>query len=203
MNKNIIIGAIILLLAGGAGFYFFSKSKTISTQSPAAVQPETSVFTSIKDALAKAISLECDFSDQTGHQTKSYIKNGAIRADITAADPKQSGSVIIKDQKMYFWNSVGGFTMDVPNESPTPGANAKATANPSGLSAAGMIASVEQYKDSCKPSVVSDDLFTPPANVKFQDFSKVMQQTAPAVTGVPTINYQQYLPSTTPSKSGY
>ena len=38
------------------------------------------------------------------------------------------------------------------------------------------LAELEKYKDSCKPTVVADSMFVPPADVKFQDLSKMMQQ---------------------------
>lgn len=209
MNKNLIIGIVALLLIGGGAYYFLSQNKQAgptSGQSTTSSGPSGSVFSSIRDALSKSLSLACTFTDESGRQTKSYIKNGAVRADITAADSKESGSVIVKDNKMYFWNSQGGFMMDLTTTT-TPGAGS-ATTGSSGTSAPGEVGNVmdtlEKYKNSCKPSVVADSLFTPPTNVTFQDFSKMMQPpTGSASTNaIPTINYQQYRqgnPQVTPS----
>ena len=37
------------------------------------------------------------------------------------------------------------------------------------------MAQMEKYKDSCKPAVVSDSLFVPPIDIKFQDYSQMMK----------------------------
>lgn len=192
MNNKIIIGIIALVLLGGGGYYFLSNKGAVSpsTQSTPSAQTGSGVFSSIKDALSKSLSLECNFSDQEGRQTKSFIKNGAVRADITAPKAEDSGSVIVKDKKIYFWNSKGGFMMEMPEV--TPGASQPSTAGTQG-EAGNVLDTMEKYKDSCKPAVVADNLFTPPSSVQFQDFSKMMQQSAPPVT----------IPQNPPSDSGY
>ena len=200
VNKGIIIGIVALLLVGLGAYFYVSKSGKTSmpkeTTSSTTQQP-ASMFSSIKDALSKSLSLQCSFTDASGRQTKSYIKNGAVRADITASNPKQSGNIILKDKKMYFWNVQGGFIMNIPDVSVTPapqGQSGTATAN----SAANFLGSLEKFKDSCKPGVVSDSLFIPPTDVKFQDMSSLMQpKVTPAgaaamPSGVPT-NYKQYM----------
>lgn len=192
MNKGLIIGVVFLLLVGG-GAYVVMKNKSGGAPSTTAPSGGSgSVFSSIKDALSKSISLECSFTDESGHQTKSYIKNGAVRADITASDPKESGSVIVRDNKIYFWNSQGGFVMSATEGTSAGGGQQTAGAQ----TASDVLQTMEKNKSSCKPAVVADTLFTPPANVQFQDLSKLMQQAVPSITGtpVPSVNYQQYTP---------
>ena len=46
-----------------------------------------------------------------------------------------------------------------------------------------MLGAIDKYKDSCKPAVVSDSLFTPPTTVEFTDFSKMMEGLVPATQG--------------------
>lgn len=60
-----------------------------------------------------------------------------------------------------------------------------------------MMASMEKYKDSCKPAVVADSEFTPPTDVTFQDMSKMMMPQTTGASGaggyaVPS-QYQQYM----------
>ncbi len=181
MNKILIVGVVVLLLVGG-GAYVVMKSKS-GGGLPTITNPSGqtgSVFSSIKDALSKSLSLECSFTDDSGRQTKSYIKNGAVRADITASDPKESGSVIVKDNKIYFWNSEGGFLMALPSGTPAAGQ----TGTGSQSSAGDILNTLEENKANCKPAVVADSLFIPPANVQFQDFSTMMQP-IPSITGIP------------------
>ncbi len=202
VNKGVILGIVALLLVGGGAYYFMSnKSGGLpSTTSTPSGQTTGSVFSSIKDALSKSLSLECSFTDTEGRQTKSYVKNGAVRADITAPKVEDSGSVIVKDKKIYFWNSKGGFMMEVPET--TPGAG-QPSGTGSQAQAGNVLDTMEKYKSSCKPGVVADNLFIPPTTVQFQDFSKMMQPSAPPVgAAVPTIDYSKYMQNP-PKDSGY
>lgn len=189
----IIIAVILLLLALGGG-YFLLKGNKVSNPNEAQVAgvtpspaSEENVFTSIKDALSKSISLECSY-DTGGNKVNSYIKNGAVRTNIVSNNAQESGSIIIKDKKMYFWNGKTGFTMELPdiNDLEKIASNA---ANKNATSGKDMINDLEKYKDQCKPGVVSDDLFVPPADVKFTDFSQIMPKAG--ASGLPVIDQAQ------------
>lgn len=181
-QKNIILAGvalIILLLLGVGGFMVLNKDKSAtSDDSSNTSEDNENVITSIRDALSKSMTLECNYDDsESGTKVQAYIKNGAVRTNITAKDPKSSGSTIIKDKKMYFWNQDGGFMMEIPEISitPTEDDSSSQNSNPEDV-----IEGIERYKDSCKPAVVSDSLFTPPTDVKFQDFSQMMKMMAPS-----------------------
>ena len=171
-NKGIIIAivAVVLLLAGG--FIVMKNNQKIASNPSAGslAQPDTSkgesVITSIKDALSKSMTLTCEFTDERGRGTKSYVKNGAVRADITSPNANEAGSFIIKDKKMYFWNDKQAMMMEIPAEANTQ--------TKQGGQEQELMNSMEEYKDHCKPGVVADSLFTPPADIKFTDFSKMM-----------------------------
>lgn len=181
MNKNILGVVVVVLLALGA-FLFMSpssplKSGAMNSGSPVA---GSSPFTSIQDALSRSLSLECSFTDDGGRQTKSYVKAGAVRTDFTGKNTEDSGSAIIKGKKMYYWNTTKkeGFMMEVP--AVTPG---KSESNPApsagsmgkGSSASEVYSMLEKFKNSCRASAVADSLFTPPTDVKFQDYSEMMK----------------------------
>lgn len=197
MNIKVIGAIVVLVLLLGGGYMVMSK-RTSSPASPTQTGAGN-VFSSIKDALSKSLSLECSFTDEQGRQTKSYIKNGAVRADFTGANANESGSVIMKDKKIYFWNAQGGFMMTEPEV--TPGAPQQTSSEKTPGNVGDMVSTMEKYKNSCKPSVVSDSLFTPPTNVTFQDFSKMMQ--GPSGTGglnaVPSIDYKAYMQGNPPA----
>jgi len=170
MNRNVMIAVAIvavLLLAGAA--YFFAKS---NVKAPSAMVPsnstptqETSAFSSIKDALMKSLSLQCNYTDSTtGTKTVAYVKNGMVRADITGSTETQTGNVIMKDNKMYYWNKTSAFMMAMP--SITPGAQ-------STNQGANVMNSLEQYKQYCHTGAVDDSVFNLPTGVKFQDMSTV------------------------------
>lgn len=176
-SKTGVILAVVIILLLIVAFFFIKKPGT----GPAGGAQTTgsNAFTSIKDALSKSLSLECSFTDEQGRQTKSYMKAGAVRTDFTAAKTEDSGSVIIKDKKMWFWNSAKkeGMMMEVPDvksedlpKVTQPQSTEDNSADPSDI-----MASLEKFKDSCKPGVVSDSLFTPPSDVKFTDYSQMMK----------------------------
>ena len=71
--------------------------------------------------LAQSVSMTCVYRDQEGKEVKTYIKDGAVRSDFTGQTSKDTGSVIMTEQKMYFWTlDKEGFTMDLPTPSVTP-----------------------------------------------------------------------------------
>lgn len=187
MNKQILIVLALVLLVGGGAFFAISSSKK-GTPASNSSNPVGNTFSSIKDALSKSVSLQCNFTDETGRKTTSYIKNGAVRADIEAQKAEESGSVIVKDKKMYFWNKTSAFMMDLSatEVTGTPGASQAENEQQS------LMNSMEKYKESCKPAVVSDALFTPPSDVKFQDFSQMMKDAQKVMpSAMPSINQNQ------------
>ena len=180
MKIGIII-AVLLLLAGGTFFFMNKKSTSPTIATTESAANDSNVFTSIQDALSKKVSLECTFSNEAGHQIKSYIKNGAVRSDVTGKTTQESGSTIIKDKKMYYWNSTMGFMMNL-SEAEMQGQALPTTSQPQGsTSQQNPLETLEKYKNSCKPAVVSDNLFTPPTDVKFTDYSQMMKS-------IPTAN---------------
>lgn len=168
-----IIIVVVLVVAGVGGFLVMGKGGKSSSPLSSA----TGTFSSIKDALSRSMTLECEYSDETGRKVKSYIKNGAVRADVVSSNVEESGSTIMKDKKMYFWNAQGGFTMTLPDDQGTAEGQEESK-NSQGKE---LLEDLERYKNQCKTSVVSDSLFTPPSDVKFQDMSGLFPTSAPSV----------------------
>lgn len=197
--KKVLILVILVVLLGAGGYYLYKHNKTY-VQPTAPTTSSGNVFTSIQDALNRSLSLSCDFTDANGVHTVAYIKNGAIRADVTGKTPQESGSMIMKDKKIYYWNSSMAIMMDVPSITVTPGP----TESPASSNAGEVtMNSLEQYRQHCKVATVADNLFALPANVKFSDASQMMKglptnvptssSTSTGGYAVPT-QYQQYLP---------
>lgn len=201
----VVLAVVILLLAGA---FFMMKSKKTSETSTAEQPTKTeskNVFTSIKDALSKSVTLECTFTDEEGRKTKSYIKNGAVRSDVSGKTADESGSVIMKDKKMYYWNSKMAFmmTFDVENVKPS-GTTTQQNTTTSTPNGANLLDTMEKYKNDCKPAIVADSLFTPPTNVKFTDYSELFKPPSANPSGG-AMNEQQvqdllkkYAPTETP-----
>lgn len=166
----IVIVVVVLAILGIVGYLLMNKGGTSM-----GLKKGAGTFTSIKDALSKSVSLECEYKDAAGNSTKSYIKNGAMRADMVAVNDADSGSVIMKDKKMYFWHGNKGYMMDVPD--PKEGEKVETTDKNSKEDE--FLNEMEQYKDQCKASVVSDSLFTPPSDVDFASMSEMMPSGMP------------------------
>lgn len=196
LPKAVILLIVLLVIIGvGIGAYMKFGKDFLAKQQPAQTKIATeqpsptsaNVITSIKEALSGSQSLQCDFTDESGKKIMSYIKAGSVRTDITATDPKQSGSMIFKDKKMYYWNGKTGtvLTFDIQEmENITPPVttpSVKQAENPQDI-----VASLEKYKESCKSASVSDSLFTPPADVKFTDLSSVMKSLKAVPSAIPS-----------------
>lgn len=184
-KMGIVIAIIVVLLIIGGGAYFYMAKKSPVMQVASSAKPtNASVFSSIQDALARSVTLQCDYTNAQGTHVMAYIKNGEIRSDITSStNAKENGSLIMKDNKMYFWNvQKTGFMMDMSTlqVTPTPG------------SAQNTVADLEQYKKYCKGATVADSLFVLPTDIKFTDYSQVMH-------AMPSIK----VPTTSPSTGGY
>lgn len=161
-------------VVGGASYLKLKGSKDNISNSK--TTPESkSIFTSVKDALSKDISLICEFKDDTGASTKSYIKNGAVRISTNNESSKnQSGEIIMKDKKMYMWNvkNKQGFVYDVPDseegdkEGVTTGESVKSET---------YLDMLDKYKDSCNVSTVDESYFELPKDIKFQDMTKLLE----------------------------
>ena len=181
MNKNqtkIVLVALVLLLAGG-GFLFLKRGKT---QKPAEIQTpqkeietekknEGSVFSSIKEALEKSISLKCQYRDKEGNLATVYFKKGMIRTDGVNKEG-QKNSAIIKDDKLWFWipesNQKGMFiSLEVlRNQKP---------ANIQIPNKDQIIKQAEEYKQNCQPTALSESLFEPPTNIEFDNLDEIMK----------------------------
>lgn len=185
ITPKIIVGVVVLILLLVGGYFFLMKGKS----SMVGLKSTVNGIGSIKDALSGSVSMHCEYTDQ-GKVSKVEIKNGAVRVDYTGQTEQENGSIIVKGKKMYMWNGKQGYVYDVPDD--------QEKADDKGGSAQGsqkddLIKSLEQYKDACKVSVVSDSLFTPPTDVTFTD---VMKMTNPANSGgsMPS-QYQYTLPT--------
>ena len=193
MNKLIPVVLVVLLLLVGGGIYLATQTKKETpkennTNVKNQQEGKEDVFTSIKDALSKSLSLECTYKDEDGIETKTYVKAGAVRVDATKAGggDEAYSQVIFKDNKMYSWNPMTkkGIMFELKPVEVSPSAQ-KETGDDKGES---FLADLEKYKDSCKPAVVADSLFTPPSDVSFEDFSKMMESVKTNIpqNGVPS-----------------
>ncbi len=182
--KNILIVIVILALLGVGG-YFYLTSRGMMPKAPIGSGNKTGggVFTSIKDALSKSLSLKCVYKDEKGIETTTYIKGGAVRIIMQAgSDPNQPNNIIMKDKKMYMWSDTSktGFvyTLEEPKDvTPFPTVKEeKPEDKTGGNQEESVLETIEKYKDACKSEVVADSMFAVPTDVNFQDMSALQKQ---------------------------
>lgn len=195
MNKKpliIVAVVIVLIFLGVGGYLMLGKNGNQTSKLPSNAKEESTdsnAITSIQDALSKSMSLECTYSTPEGVSVVAHIKNGMVRSDITGKTAQETSSVIIKDKKMYYWNSQGGFVTEIPDISVTPAAGQDKVTN-----ADSTLTALEQYKNYCKNASVSDSLFVLPTGVKFQDMSSMMKPSGVVVpSGADKAQYEEMM----------
>lgn len=173
MNKKILIIVVILLLLLGGGYWFMNLRVTDVDPGNAKPVENSDLFTSIKDALSKNMTLVCDFTDEYGNATKSYVKGGAVRVSMTG-DGRQAGEIIINNKKMYMWDNKKkeGFVYTIPDE---PEDNQTGVTSQDIVSSESYLDMIDKYKDSCKVATVEDSYFEVPTDINFQDMSKLLE----------------------------
>ncbi len=177
--KNLIPVVVVLLLLGVGGYVFMNSQKakpvTMEKKTSGSTQQEGNVFTSIRDALAKSLSLKCEYPnpDGKGGKVTSYIKNGAVRVMNMGMNTEGYGHAIMKDSKMWIWSEGKNEGMMLTLNKPEA---EKAAAEKKEDQSEQVLEEMEKYKNSCKTEVVADSLFTPPANVRFADLEGMMKK---------------------------
>lgn len=187
--KKIVPVLVVLILLGVGGYFYMSSKGTIPKTPFGTASNSTggNVFTSIKDALSKSMSLKCVYKDEKGAETVSYIKGGAVRVMVTeTGDTEQYGNILMKDKKMYMWSdkTKQGFTLMIKepeNISPVPESGNKEAQKTNDQES--VLAQIEKYKDACKVEVIADSYFTVPSGVQFQDMDAFQKQ---MMKGIPT-----------------
>lgn len=184
-NKKVLIfvGVVILLALSVFVYFKFGSNKSENKDQSAASR---SIFSSVKDALSKNITLVCEFKDDGGQSVKSFIKNGAVRVTSTGLEENgQAGDIIIKDRKMYIWDgkTKQGFVYETKDEG-VDNQNVGMTAGEV-VKSDTYLNMIEKYKDSCKVSTVEDSYFIPPTDVNFQDMTKFLEDIKSQMPNIP------------------
>lgn len=175
----VAIAVTILLLLGVGGYFLFSKNQTVpaqnQTSNTTSGQQGSSVMNSLVDLLASEENVTCNFdvpSDENGNSSKGtvYISNGNMRGDFqTTMNGKVTNmSMIRKGNDNYVWG-----------DAMTTGI--KMTLSPEDLK--GETNEASKYVDlnkkvdyKCNPWGADSSKFTPPSNIKFTDFSAMMEE---------------------------
>ncbi len=172
---GIILLIIITLLVSVGGYVVVQNSRKMFL--PVNNSSQDALFTSLEDILTKKMSIKCDYKDKRGRKTQTYIKNGKIYTQITSINPIENVTVLYKDNTVYIWNS----------ESATKISLSDSFIKTASLGMQKQISQgIEEYRDSCIESPVSDNIFIVPADQEFVDISSVKEN-----ENLPTQTYEQ------------
>jgi hypothetical protein len=139
------------------------------------------LFESIKDAMSKSLSLKCDYPTGDGGKITYYVKGNKVRFE-GAWKTKDETVTVITEDKMFNWNlkTKEGLILPLKQQE---GENKNVAEE--------LINDLETNKKFCKTAVVSDSVFNPPADIKFNDLSKLMEKAQqPGTVKIPTINQE-------------
>lgn len=183
MNTRLLaIGIIIVILLGAGGLLFYNQSQNKPSQtetSQASPTPQANQK-SILDLFSSGASQECtfDYKDETQGETSGvfFMAKDKMRGDITtkAGGKTSNFSMIRVGEDNYMWGTdlESGIKMKLSME------DLKSNEQVSSYT------DLDQSFDyKCKGWGVDNSKFTPPANVKFTDFSAMMEGTTKATTG--------------------
>lgn len=191
--KNIIIG-ILIVLALGAGWYYWSTNREETPTTETSTQTETTsenTSTEESDSSNNLLSLlqsgesqMCTYSvDQEGNMISGvvYVSGENMRSnyEITSEDQNMTGSMIKQGDTMYIWGSSvpQGIKMTVNLEELA----AQAEANPGQPQPTTPFDVTQDMEYSCDSWNVDETQFMPPANITFTDMSTMME-TMPAMS---------------------
>ena len=165
VNKNIVIGVVVLLVLGAGGYLFMNKKSPTSN-----TQTQTSGPTSLKDLLDANLPQKCTYPEGT-----VYISGGKFRGDFTSdVSGKAVTSHMISDSTTsYIWtdDQKQGFKMTID-------ADAKAEAQTETDNSGVDVNEKLDYK--CGAWLPDASLFNTPSGIEFTDFSAL---TAPTGSG--------------------
>lgn len=177
MNRNLIATIVVIfIIAGAGGFYFMNRQAVAPAANNETQTPVASIAvekSSIKDFMAMSGNQRCVFSDaETGNSGTVYLNSGKMRGDFSSNTGGQvSNTHMINDsENIYIWinNQTTGFKTtltDVEKMSEMSGQN--------GVSQSVDINKKVDYK--CEAWSVDSGKFVIPAEIKFQDMGKMME----------------------------
>jgi len=190
MKKLLIIGIPVLLLLGGVGAYVLMSNRDTAPQSSGGQSPQSEMkgedasgengsnpFSgSLKDLLALGKNYMCvfDTTDENANNSKgtAYIAGGGEKLNVASTLTQKNGTqtqsnVIQSEGYSYVWGSSSGqgFKMKIDPQG-------KSMFESSGSGSKSTSISEDQPMDfDCRPWIVDNSKFVPPANIEFQDFS--------------------------------
>ena len=177
-QQGIIIGVVILLLIGGAYFWWQFGNKPAAT-GEGIPTPKPSLEVVSDDTILGWLSrgaVECTVTNETGDM-KIMAKNEKVRLEgmpyAFANDSAQtSNGVWISDGTWtYMWSGTQGTKINIKEMEKTMTPEQKTEVPDYNWTDAVKNWETAGFKYDCRETKLADDLFTPPADVNFNDLT--------------------------------
>jgi len=161
MKKIFLLLSLSLILVGCQKS---NNSSVLPTSSPQTQETKKDIITTIKDAVQNQMVLKCEYVDEDGDKTMTYIKGQTVRMIGQGGDDKKVEG-LMKDGKFYIWSTENkeGMVLDI---SKFEGAS---MGNTPIHSIDDVIGVLESQKDKCVISPESLGLLDLPSDIKFTD----------------------------------
>lgn len=189
MNKNILIGIVIVLVAVG-GFMVVKQNGSSEKQDKMMMKKGADstddsalgeISGSLKDLFAKGVAMQCTFEHIAHGGTttgKLYISGNNMRGDFELVQPdgnSVTSNMIREGDTNYVWSSEleQGFKTVVPEatfEAAETLEDAAAQSDPFAQ------LQDENVSYNCQPWIVDRSMFTPPTDIEFVDFSAQIEK---------------------------
>jgi hypothetical protein len=173
MKKSLIVVIVAIVLALGVGGYFVLGRKASQGTGSSSDSPK-----SLKDLLSSGVAQKCTFSnkeDSNSSEGTTYVSGGKVRGDFTTVTSNKTvkSHMISDGTTSYIWTDgeKTGFKMTVTkSDDETETSPVDKTSEES--------VDLNQKADyKCSAWVVDGSFFTPPSDVKFTDFSQMLNPT--------------------------
>lgn len=187
-KSGIIIVILILLAVGYFGYKQYQASKTTGTPNIISENAQTvgnAVKGTIQDLLLTGKSVTCTVTDETkeGGTGVVFVSGKRMAGDFktTVEDKVVESHMITDGTYTYIWSSdqTEGIKMKVDETKITPGANGQPGSNE-------VFDLKKETGLKCSPWTPDNSKFVPPANIKFTDFTQIINQAQPKTTGKTT-----------------
>jgi PBP1b-binding outer membrane lipoprotein LpoB len=164
MKKIILIVMLTLVLSG------CQKKPENNTSG----EVKKNVFTSIRDAVTRQLTLKCEYADEDGQVTTTYIKGQMVRM-VGAGTDKVKVEGLMREGKFYLWNNENKQGMVLEMAKLTESGSAKMGEKQIN-SIDDVIGVLEEKKDKCSVTSEGASMFEVPADVKFTNTSGLLGQ---------------------------
>lgn len=173
MNKTVVAAIVaVLVIAGGAGTWYFmnqSKNTTESDISSSKADSSSAVpstqTASIQEFLDAGQDKKCTY-DKDSDSGTMYFADQMLRIDMQrkSGSKTKSGHVIVKESEQYVWYDAekSGLKFKLPKKSSSVD-----------TTTSGGVSPTAKYDFECSSWSADESMFTPPSDISFTDFSQI------------------------------